>query len=159
MKTHSKLKRIYTAREKAKLSAELLREGFRLEAAIKTTISNSTPRGRTYKIGSITSTRKSSQGLGLKTRTTKKGNKTAIVGAKIYRASAPGQPPAIKTGGLINSIKTIIKSPLRVKIIASKKYARRLDSPRGFNRPFFKVTVLAFRLEYVKRMENFLKNL
>lgn len=60
--------------------------------------------GRTYARGAITRrASKSTRGLGLRERTSAKGNRLAIVGYKLHRASAPGEAPAVDLGELINS--------------------------------------------------------
>jgi len=66
--------------------------------------------GRTYRRGAITRrASKRSRSLGLRERTTRGGQRLAIVGAKIHRASAPGEAPAVDLGALVNSFVTRIE--------------------------------------------------
>lgn len=61
--------------------------------------------GRTYARGALTRrASKTTRGLGLRERTTAKGNRLAIVGYKLHRASAPGESPASDLGELIASL-------------------------------------------------------
>lgn len=61
--------------------------------------------GRTYARGAITrAASKNTRAMGLRNRITAKGNRRAIVGYKIHRASAPGEAPAVDQSILINSI-------------------------------------------------------
>ncbi|MET0646978.1 MAG: hypothetical protein ABW208_10185 [Pyrinomonadaceae bacterium] len=63
--------------------------------------------GRTYARGAITRrASKTTRGLGLRERTSAKGNRLAIVGSKLHRASKAGEAPAVDLGELINSILT-----------------------------------------------------
>lgn len=142
-----------------RLKVFLPREAFALEGEIKQTITNSSPSGRTYRIGRISSGAKKLAGLGLRSYKTKKGNKRFITGARIYRASAAGQPPGNRTGGNLNAIKAQPAGRLRYRVIASKAYAAALDSPQGLNRPFFATTVVKFRPGFVRRADIELKQL
>ncbi len=97
-----------------------------LEGEIKQRILKSRPAGRTYRRGPILKkATKSLLALGL--RKTRDG-KRVIAGANFHRASAPGQPPAVDTGGLLNSIRAKKTGEIRATVTARKNYAEALDS-------------------------------
>jgi hypothetical protein len=130
-----------SASRRAAVQQALNQAATELSDDIKLFISSSRPAGRTYRVGAIK--RKASRRnniAGLITR----GNKR-IVGATIRRASAPGQPPAIDTGRLINSIQSGRIGEFKYRVFSSVYYALILDSPNGLNRPFFRVRVENFR--------------
>ena len=66
-----------------------------------------------------------------------------VVGARIHRASAPGEPPTIDTGNLVNSIKSSRLGEFRWCVSAGTEYARALEygnparnlAPRPYMRP------------------------
>jgi len=64
-----------------------------------------------------------------------------VIGARIHRASAPGEPPTIDTGNLVNSIRTTKLERYRYAVTASAEYARHLEygtykmAARPFMRP------------------------
>lgn len=122
-----------------------------LETDIKENMAGSRAAGITYKIGNITR-RESRKTKGLKLRKAKNGQ--LIVGARFHRASARGQPPAIRTGRLINSIRArqIGAVPPRFRVATSVKYAAPLDDPNGLNRPFFISRGEAYRPRYLENM-------
>lgn len=63
--------------------------------------------GRTYARGALTrAASKNTRALGLRNRVTAKGNRRAIVGYRLHRASAPGEAPAVDQSVLVNSIQT-----------------------------------------------------
>jgi hypothetical protein len=145
---------------RAILSKVVRRSAIDLVGKIKLTIRESEPQGRTYRRGRISKTEsKATKALGLKTFTTKSGKTRAITGYYFHRASAPGQPPAVDTGGLIGSIAEKPLAELRSLVSVGKLYGDPLD--RGTTRagksgkagpffvlaprPFFKVTVDAYR--------------
>lgn len=112
-----------------------------LERLIKENIQSSAPRGRTYRRSSIKRrATKETAALGLRRR-----GKNAITGANFHRASAPGQPPAILSGRLINSIRSRQLARFKYRIGTAVVYAIYLDSPRGLNRPFFITVADNFR--------------
>lgn len=72
------------------------------------------------------------------------GSKSGIVymrGGRSHQASAPGEPPAVDTGFLINSIQTDVKSDAEATITIAAEYAEALEfgtskiEPRPFVRP------------------------
>jgi hypothetical protein len=160
VKTSVTLKKpIWNTPARRKILSEVVFESaLSLEGDIKDVIASSRPAGRTYRLGAITSNRKSSQGLGLKSRN-KNGKKQTIVGANFHRASAKGQPPAIRTGGLLNSIRTKKIAQLRAKVFVGKFYGGILDAKDGLDRPFFAVTVEKQKEIYLERMRAEMKRL
>lgn len=85
--------------------------------------------GRTYGRGAVTRrASKTTRSLGLRERTTKGGNRLAIVGATFHRASAPGEAPAVDQGQLINSISTAKSGPLSSVVFTPMPYAWALEA-------------------------------
>ena len=68
-----------------------------------------------------------------------------------HQASAPGEPPAVDTGKLKNSITSKMVTPLRGQVIASANYARILEMRR--RRRFFKPAVDKIRDWFVQAMD------
>lgn len=161
MKTSLKLKKPIwnTPVRRKRLSEVVFESALDLEGDIKDTISTSRPRGRTYATTAIVSSRKSSFGLGLKQRTATSGKKRNIIGFNFHRASAKGQPPAIKTGGLINSIRTKKVAQLRARVFSGKNYGGVLDAKDGLDRPFFVVTVKRENPKYLARVRKEMNSL
>ncbi len=125
-----------TAARRRILDQAVRQSAAELEREIKQTILDSVPRGRLYRRGSITArATKAKLSLGLQR---KKGTKTRLIaGSKFHRASARGQPPAVDSGKLLRSIRVQPgQKPLQLKIIVGVSYAKRLDDPKGLNRPF-----------------------
>lgn len=119
-----------------------------LESEIKKTIDDSSPSGILRPLAPITA-RKSSANIGFARR---RGTKTRVVtGRRFYRASAPGQPPAKRTGRLYRSIN--VKRINNVSIIArvDVPYAEYVDSPDVLNRPFFKSVATRFFKEHFRQ--------
>lgn len=71
----------------------------------------------------------------------------------IHVASAPGEPPAIDTGNLVNSFQWQIKSTNTLSLSSSRRYAEYVEF--GKNRPFFVNTIE----ENLDNLLNELKNL
>lgn len=91
--------------------------------------------GRTYARGAITKrASKVTRGLGLRERTTAKGNKRAIAGYNFHRASAPGEAPAVDTSVLINSVRGK-PDGLRGEVSSGAAQAAQLEYQ--MNRPAF----------------------
>jgi hypothetical protein len=96
--------------------------------------------GRTYARGAITRrASKVTRGLGLREKTTAKGFQRAVVANTFHRASAPGEAPAVDTGGAINSLITTVEG-LRATIDGSEilgllDTGTRKLAPRQFVRP------------------------
>lgn len=142
------------AKQLANLKAQLAAEAPKLEREIRLAQTKSTPRGRTYRIGKISrASKKNLEGIKVRSYKTKSGKTRYIVGSKFYRASAKGQPPAVRFGGLLNATKHQKINIFRWRVFNSKKYAGVLDSPLGLDRPFFASTVAKFRPGYIKRLK------
>lgn len=117
---------------------------------MKRNISVSVAAGRTYRRAAIV--RKASRrnsGLKLKTR---KGGSLVVVGFQFHRASRRGQPPAIDTGKLINSIRALRISKFRHRINVGALYGAYLDDPEVLDRPFFASRVELFRPVFFENM-------
>jgi len=150
-------------KRRAILDKAVQQSGSDLEAEIKQTILESQPRGRTYRRSPIVkAATKAYLALGLRRR---KGNaKQVVAGANFHRASAPGQPPAVDSGGLINSTRAKKTGEMRSTVSVGKKYAAALDegtttAGRNHNvviapRPFFAVTVKRFAPKFKENIKN-----
>lgn len=101
-----------------------------LEGILHSRIELSQPAGKNYRLDSITD-RKSTRSIGNRRRGT---STRVVVGATFYRASAPGQPPAIRTGRLLRNL--VVRRSGHFSIIArsNTSYSKYLDPTR----PFFK---------------------
>lgn len=119
-----------------------------LERDVKENIQRSKPAGKTYRTNAITA-RPSRNRAGVNLR--KRGG-NLIVGFRFHRASAPGQPPAIRTGRLINSIGARRVGPMRYRVGTSVNYALPLDARTGLNRPFFRSRVYLYRPRFIENM-------
>jgi hypothetical protein len=149
---------IWSKGERRRLSLALFSEALRLEREIKLAITTSTPAGRAYRSGRLTSGAKKFAGQGLRTYKTAKGNSRFIIGSKFHRASARDQAPAVRAGGLLNANRAQKLGELKFRVINSKKYAGVLDSPQGLNRPFFNSVVNRFRPGYFRRLQIVINN-
>jgi hypothetical protein len=131
-----------------RISAALATSAAELERDIKENIANSKPAGRTYPVSRILRNEsRNNRGLGLRRR-----GRQVILGSNFRRASAPGQPPAIDTGRLINSIRGRRIGPFSYRVATGVVYARPLDNPGGLNRPFFRSRVLLYRERFLQNM-------
>jgi len=114
--------------------------------------------GRSYRRGSIKRTGNAYAGQGLRTDTTSGGKKYYIVGAKLHRASAPGESPAIDTGHYVNSWFTRWTGRLRVLLGTNAAQARALEygNPRRHleARPHLGPAVDAARDKFIQRMRS-----
>lgn len=129
-----------TPGRKAILDKAVQASAVELEKEIKQTILNSTPRGRTYRRGAI---RKKiakrdlefyrSNKKVFKRKFTGLYKEKTTVGYSFHRASAPGQAPAVDTGGLLNSIRAHRLAVLKARVSTSKKYAAALDNGATIN--------------------------
>ena len=129
------------ASQASAIAAVIRRAVPELEADIKTNIRDSRPAGRTYRRTAIVRKgNRNNSSLQLRERNGKK-----IVGFNFHRASAPGQPPAIDTGRLINSIRGQIVGQLHGRLTVGAAYGVVLDDPQGLNRPFFFSRVNLYR--------------
>jgi hypothetical protein len=102
--------------------------------------------GRTYRRSRITRAASSSLPNGLRTRTTEKGNRRAIVGYKLHRASAPGEAPAVDKGLLINSIQAK-PDGLIARVFVGEPYGAILEYRR--DRPVFEPTLERMRPGFI----------
>lgn len=143
------------AKRRAALSAVIFKVASEFERDVKTNIRESVPAGKTYRRGRITKAITRNTLNGLRTFATSAGKKRAIVGYNFHRASAPGQPPAIDTGRLINSITVQKLSPLRYRIASSVRYAEPLDmgTRRIAKRPFFFSVLAKHREHYLSQIQ------
>lgn len=128
------------------LNNTLNRVADKLEHRIKATIDNSSPAGRLYRRLAI----KGAPIRGMKLQRVKGAYHRAVVGYKIHRASAPGQPPAKDTGELYRSISVKRINNISVRARVGVIYARRLDSLTEMNRPFFDSVVRTYYREEFK---------
>ena len=110
--------------------------------------------GRSYRRGSIRR-KMSASYKGLRTTTTKSGT-YAIIGAKIHRASAPGEAPAVDYGNLINSVKEK-REDMTGYVYTNADYAEVLETRR--HRPFFKPAVDKLTDSFIKQMDAVVKGL
>lgn len=133
----------------AAIRAALGLSGAEFEADVKENMSASIPRGKTYKIGNITGAATAAN-RGLKLR--KAANGKLIIGARYHRASAKGQPPARRSGRLINSIRGRFVGPFKVRVGTGVRYAIPLDDPAGLDRPFFMSRAELYRARYKENM-------
>jgi len=64
-------------------------------------------------------------------------------GGRTHQASAPGEAPAVDTGFLINSIRTVVKSDTRAEITVAAEYAEGLEfgTDRVAARPFVRPAI------------------
>jgi hypothetical protein len=124
----------------AALSSAVSVSAVELESNVKTNMQRSIPAGRTYRLGSIV--RKSNRRNAVPGLVQRGSN--VVVGSKFYRASKRGQPPAIRTGRLFNSIGSRRTGPLSARVSVSVAYAMPLDDPEGLDRPFFQSQAVAY---------------
>jgi hypothetical protein len=80
----------------------------------------------------------------------------AIIGAKLHRASAPGEAPARDYGNLINSLDTK-REDMTGYIYTNADYAEPLETTK--NRPFLAPAVRKFRDKFIGAMEAAIKGL
>lgn len=130
--------------------------GAELEAGIKQKILTSQPAGRTYRRSPITRAA-TSRNLPAGLRRTKNKNRV-IVGSNFHRASRRGQPPAVDTAGLINSIRARKTGPLKTTVSAGKHYGEILDDPNKLNRPFFRSTVKEYLPKFKENILEVIKS-
>ncbi len=113
--------------------------------------------GRTYARGAITKrASKVTRGLGLRERTTAKGNRRAIAGYNFHRASAAGEAPAVDTGVLINSVRAQVDG-LRGTVSSGAAQAARLEY--GRNRPAFEPALEAARPDFERDVDGTIERL
>lgn len=116
-----------TPERRAILDRIVQRSAAELELEIKDGILKSTPRGRLYQRGAITRAYSKKGAKLFETKINSVGKDVLIVGSRIHRASAPGQPPAKDSGGLLNSIRARKVRSMVSKVATNKIYAPVLD--------------------------------
>lgn len=134
-----------TPQRRAVISKAVFEAGTDFAADVRERMKKSIPKGRIYRRGRIervASSKNAVKGL----RMTKGGQR--IVGAKIHRASAKGQPPALDTKQLYNSINVRRVSEFRVRVKVDAEHARYLEPPAKLHRPFFRSTLEKNRRKY-----------
>ncbi len=115
------------------IAAAVSKSTVELERDIKENIASSIPAGRTYRKTPIVR-KESRRNSTLKLPRVAGG---LVVGFTFHRASRRGQPPAIRTGRLLNSIRSHKIAPYHGQVNAGVEYAQPLDDPAGLDRPFF----------------------
>lgn len=113
-----------------------------IEARAKNKIRDTNKTGRLYRVGSIRKAygaRHTGQleAMGLRGRTLDTGKKQFVIAAKVHRASARGEAPALFTGNLANSIKHTeaeqtalgVRSTVNVNARYGKPLETKLDRP------------------------------
>lgn len=117
--------------------------------------------GRSYRRGSIKRTGKAFAGKGLRTGTTSGGKKYYIVGAKVHRASAPGESPAIDLGHYVNSWFVRWTGRLKAIVATNAEQAAALEygNPKRnlAPRPHLRPAVDAARDTFIARMRSIFK--
>jgi hypothetical protein len=81
-----------------------------------------------------------------------------VIGAKLHRASAPGESPAVDTGNLTNSLHTIKRGKFTREVITNAEYAKALEfgapsrklAPRPFLKPAAEAEGPAFKARMAK---------
>lgn len=104
--------------------------------------------GRTYRIGTVKRYVKKGgkrwndlRAMGARAGTNSKGKDYLSVGAKLHRASAPGEAPAVDTGNLTNSVEVRMTGKTTAEITFTAEYAAALEfggahvAPRPFLGP------------------------
>ncbi len=144
-----------TAARRLILDRAVQQSGAELESLIKQKVLSGTKSGKLYRRGAIKKQIanrdlkffRSDRRIFRRTFTTLFAEKTTV-GYKIHRASKKGESPAVDSGGLVNSIRAVKIGYLSVRVATSKRYAVRLDSKRGLDRPFFAVTAVEFKPKF-----------
>ena len=127
-----------------------------LEEDLKSYIDTSDPQGKIYRLRTITS-RRSARNIGNRRRGT---STRIVVGAEFYRASAPGQPPAKRTGALYRGLRVRRIGSLSIRATSDARYSNILDEVDRLNRPFFKVRCrLFFRTRFRQNVRNRIREL
>jgi hypothetical protein len=124
----------------------------RVEAEAKRLLQHTVPMGRTYRVRHNKGERQpeitrvaslSLQRMGF--RLSKRREGQVVVGYKLRRASAPGQPPATDTANLVNSMRAKRTGQMSAELAINASYAGFLEPPIAgetgvseglLNRPF-----------------------
>lgn len=145
-----------SAKRRAVISKVVFETGVDFGADVRENMKRSVPRGKIYRRGSITRTATKKNAVkGLRMTTSGK----RIVGAKIHRASAKGQPPAIDTAKLYNSIAVQRVSEFRVRVAVNAEYAKFLEPPARLDRPFFHTVFQKNRTKYTDKVNRAVRGL
>jgi hypothetical protein len=143
-----------------------------IEAGIKASMA--TPKsGRTYRTGDVTRNLGKSERAGvgvtrsfgklvavtaggLRVNTAPGGASKVVIGARIHRASAPGEAPAVDTGHYINSIRAKRSAKLQWMVYTNAEQARALEygnpARNLLPRPHFRPAADAVRSAFVRDM-------
>ncbi|MBS1797455.1 MAG: hypothetical protein JSS81_26770 [Acidobacteria bacterium] len=138
-----------------------------LESLIKRKILDSSPAGKVYRRGAIFKSGAAADRKLNRTRFKRKFfslfDEKFAVAFEFHRASAPGQPPAVSTGGLLNSIRARALGELKAQVATAQKYAAALDqgakikNARIAARPFFASTAEEFRARFKQNLIDAIK--
>lgn len=143
---------------KSILNKVLFESATELEAKLKDNIDSSTPAGRLYSRGHVTTKRTAAT----KGNKAKRGTKTrVIISAKVFRASAIGQPPARRSSHLYHSLK-VRRVVGKLKILASVNApgVDVLDDPMRLHRPFFRSVITSYSHDqFIDRMRSGVRQL
>jgi hypothetical protein len=130
------------------IAAAVNKSGLELERDVKENIAASVPGGRVYRRSAIVARpSRRNNGLGLRRR-----GRNLIVGYNFHRASRRGQPPAIFSGRLINSIRSGRVGPLAARVWVGAFYGLILDDPAGLDRPFFHSRALLYHPRFTEKI-------
>lgn len=97
-------------------------------------------------------------------KTSMSGQKSGIIyqrGGKAHQASAPGEPPAIDTGNLVNSVFSEKSGPGQAVVGASAEYAEYLEfgTSKMAARPFLRPALEKVREFFTSGIERLMKSL
>lgn len=126
-----------------------------VEAEAKRLIQHSVPAGRTYRRGELNKAA-SIPLLRLGLQFSKRRQGQVIAGYRFHRASAAGQPPAVDTANLVNSMRAKRTGAMSAELAVNAAYAGYLEPPFAgeteveglLNRPFL-APAIDFVLEHV----------
>jgi hypothetical protein len=164
-----------TTERRAILDKAVQESAAELESLVKRKILDSPATGKVYGRGSITA-RASKKNLDLGLKPARNNSKRVVIASKFHRASAPGQPPASDSGGLVNSVRAKKLGVLSAKVAVGKNYGAALDNGAVINgrskrtkiigpmknriikpRPFFASTVDAFKAKFKQNLSDTIK--
>ena len=153
-----------TTERRAILDKAVQQSGAELESLIKQRILTGPKSGKTYRRGAIKKKvakrdlvfYRSNRKVFKRTFTGLYAEKTTV-GYQFHRASKKGESPASDTGGLANSIRAKKIGFLSVRVATSKRYALRLDSRQGLDRPFFASTAEEFKPKFKQNIADAIK--
>jgi hypothetical protein len=127
-----------------------------LESRIKQKVLSSTPAGKTYRRAPIFKHGAVADRKLNRARFNRKFfslfDEKFAASYKFHRASKRGQPPAVDSGGLLNSIRAKKTGIIKATVESSKNYAGRLDDKNKLDRPFFKSTAEEFKTKFQQNL-------